>query len=665
VLRASEIQKNFGARVLFDGATLEVRAEDRIGLVGRNGEGKTTLLRILAGIESPDDGEITLSRGARIGYLRQEIDPQSGRTVIEEASTALDELQRIERELREIEAQVSRCKDEVPAALAQRYDALERSFTLLGGFESDARLRATLSGLGLGEDTWDEPITSLSGGWLMRVELAKLLLRQPEVLLLDEPTNHLDLPSIAWFESTLAQYPGGVVVVSHDRAFLDRHVNRIAALEHGRLTTYAGNYAAYEQQKALREAEREAQTKALDRRIQHASTLVERFGAKASKASQAQSRKKQIEKLEAERAALAPPQRKRTLRFDFPEGVRSGETVLRMEGVDFAYGPQRVYQGLGFELRRAERVALVGPNGAGKSTLLKLAAGSLAAQTGTIELGHNVRLGYFAQHQLDALDPARTVYQEVEASAPLDWVPRLRGLLGNFLFSGDDVEKKVAVLSGGERARLALAKLFLYRANLLILDEPTNHLDIQARDILCEALGRFPGTLLFISHDRRFIDALATRVVAVLPGRNGAEATSHSGNYSDYMRRVGAPTAQPTLAPRGATAVASAAGAAGAGAPTQPGRSSAAQRPAGKLSSNARRKLEQDSRDIEEAIAELEQQLEQLDTLFADPAVARDGNRVRDLRRGRELLELELRERYEAWEEISNTLAAADSSPQS
>jgi ATP-binding cassette, subfamily F, member 3 len=659
VLRASGIQKNFGARVLLQDATLEVRAQDRIGLVGRNGEGKTTLLRILAGIETPDDGHLSLQRGARLGYLRQEIDPQSGRTVIEEASTALDELQRIERELREIEAQVSRCADEVPAALAQRYDALERSFALLGGFEADSRLRATLSGLGLGEDTWDEPITTLSGGWLMRVELAKLLLRQPEVLLLDEPTNHLDLPSIAWFESTLAQYPGGVVVVSHDRAFLDRHVNKIAALEHGRLTLYTGNYHAYEEQKALREAEREAQTKALDRQIQHASTMVERFGAKASKARQAQSRKKQIEKLAEERAALAPPQRKRTLRFEFPAGVRSGESVLRMEGVDFAYDAQRVYHGLDFELRRAERVALVGPNGAGKSTLLKLAAGALAAQSGTVELGHNVRLGYFAQHQLDALDPARTVYQEVEVDAPLDWVPRLRGLLGNFLFSGDDVEKKVAVLSGGERARLALAKLFLFRANLLILDEPTNHLDIQARDILGEALGRFPGTLLFISHDRRFIDALATRVVAVLPGPDGAEVTSHTGNYSDYMRRVGAPTEQPTLAPRRSAATAAPAAANAVAA--RPSAAEPAARPTVKLSSNARRKLEQESRDVEEAIADLEQQLEQLDALFADPAVARDGNRVRDLRRGRELIELELRERYEAWEEISNTLASAAS----
>jgi ATP-binding cassette subfamily F protein 3 len=638
--------------------SFEVRAGDRIGLIGRNGEGKTSLLRILAGQDTADDGRVMPQRGTRIGYLRQEIDPGSERTVLEETASALSDLHGIEAELRALEQELARSEGEVPTALAERYDLLERSFTARGGFAAEARMQATLTGLGLGPASWQAPLSSLSGGWLMRVELAKLLLRQPELLLLDEPTNHLDLPSIAWFEQTLTSYPGGVIVVSHDRAFLDRHVNRIAALEGGRLTVYTGNYLAYEEQKARNEELRESRVRALDRQIEHASGFVARFGASASRASQAQSRVKQIEKLAAERATLAPVQARRTLRFDFPPGVRSGETALRMESVQFAY-PEAppLYRDLNLELRRGERIALVGPNGAGKSTLLRLAAGELAPAAGTVELGHNVRLGYFAQHQLDALEPRRSVYDELEAQAPLDWVPKLRALLGMFLFSGDDVRKKIAVLSGGERARVALAKLFLCGANVLVLDEPTNHLDIQARDVLGEALARFQGTLLFISHDRRFIESLATRIVAVYPGESGARVDSYSGKFSEYERLSAAaaapsPTAPAALRKSGAPSApprAESERAAPAAAPAAP------RAPA--LSGNARRKAERECRETEEAIAELEQELEQLDALFADPAIARDGVRVRNLRQQRELMQAELRELYARWEELEQALA--------
>jgi ATP-binding cassette subfamily F protein 3 len=446
-------------------------------------------------------------------------------------------------------------------------------------------------------------------------------------------------------------------VVSHDREFLDRHANRIAALDAGRLELYAGNYSAYEEQKLRHDDERAARLRALDRQIAHAGAFVERFGAQASRARQAQSRKKQIERLGSERAALAPRRERRALRFEFPAAVRSGDIVLRLERVGFGYAAQPVYQELDLEIRRAERVALVGPNGAGKSTLLRLAAGALTPQSGTCELGHNVRLAYFAQHQVDALDASRTVYEEIEADAPLDWVPRLRTLLGTFLFSGDDIEKKVAVLSGGERARLALAKLLLCGANFLVLDEPTNHMDIQAREVLGQALARFPGTLLFISHDRRFIDALANRIVAITPGARGAQLESHRGNYGDYARRAqaGAAAPGPTPAPRSAPVPAD------CDRETEPTGSEAA--PGGppprsrRLSSNARRRLEQESRETEQAIVELEEQLQQLDGLFADPAVARDGARVRRLRQQRDLLEAELRERYEQWQDLEERLA--------
>jgi ATP-binding cassette subfamily F protein 3 len=528
------------------GVSLHVHPDDRIGLVGRNGEGKTTLLRMLAGLEQPDDGRFVLRRGARIGYLRQEVDPRSERPLIEEVRTVHEPLRALEQQLREIEAEIARLGEAgspIPDVLATRYEAIGEQFRSAGGYEAESALRATLVGLGIRPEKWEEPLRSFSGGWLMRVELAKLLLSRPEVLLLDEPTNHLDIPSIRWFESVLAGYPGAAIVVSHDRTFLDRHAARIVELSGGQLTTYKGNYGAYLDQKRKHEALVRARRDNLDRQIAHAQKFIDRFGAKNTKATQAESRKKMIARMRTERDALVLTPESRKLRFRFRPVRRSGEVVLRLEGVRKAYGENLVYSSLDLELRRGDRVALVGPNGAGKSTLLGIAAGTLPIDAGTRELGHKVEAAFYAQHQLDALDARRTALEELEAHATLDEVPRLRTLLGTFLFSGDDVQKSVSVLSGGEKARLALAKLLLRNANFLVLDEPTNHLDLQAREIVGAALAQYAGTLLFISHDRTVINALANRVIEVMPGAEGAELRLFPGNYDDYAQRLEAEAA--------------------------------------------------------------------------------------------------------------------------
>jgi ATP-binding cassette subfamily F protein 3 len=544
MLRVDEISKSFGGRALFEGASLHVRAGDRVGLVGRNGAGKTTLLRILAGLDRPDTGAIHLRRGARVGYLRQEVSATSDRTVLAEAETALEPLRALERRIRALEEEIARNHEHVPDELASRYDAMQHEFERAGGFSADAGLRSTLVGLGLGPDKWEQPLAKLSGGWLMRVELAKLLIARPEVLLLDEPTNHLDLPSIRWFEGVLADYPGSVVVVSHDRVFLDRHCNRIAELTSSRLTPYKGNYSAYVEQKALRVAEAEARRDNIEREIAEKERFVTRFKAKASKASQAQSRVKQIEKLRSERDALPVESHERTMRVRFKTSLRSGETVLRLERVAKAYGDKVVYRALDFEIRRGERVALVGPNGAGKSTLLRLAAGAFPPDAGARELGHNVRCGFYAQHQVDALDPRRTVLREIEAEAGIDDVPRLRGILGAFLFSGDDVDKKVSVLSGGEKARLALAKLLLAGANFLVLDEPTNHLDMERATCSTAALAGYEDAPLRQPRPPLH-QPLATRVVESRPASRGERASSSATTTSRSRAR-----AQPPSAPK-------------------------------------------------------------------------------------------------------------------
>ncbi len=651
MLRIEGLSKSYGSRRLLVGVNQRVRPDERIGLVGRNGSGKTTLLRLVAGEEPADDGHVHLRRRARIGYLRQEVDTRSERSVIEETRTAQEPILALERQLRELESEIARLGSEgraIPEELATRYDGVRQEFERAGGFKAEALLRGTLIGLGLGPEMWEQPLRSLSGGWLMRVELAKLLLARPEVLLLDEPTNHLDLPSIRWFEGMLATYPGAVLVVSHDRMFLDRQTTGIAEIEEGRLRTYRGNYSVYLRQKAARLEESDARRRNLDRQIGHMRRFVERFGAKASKARQARSRQKALEKLRAERSELETGVHQRSLRLRLDSSVRSGELVLRLEEIDKSYGENRVYDALSLEIRRGERIGLVGPNGAGKSTLLRIATGELAVDSGTRELGHNVTCALYAQHQVDALDPRRTVLEELEADAETRDIPRLRNLLGAFLFSGDDVEKRVSVLSGGEGARLALAKLLLRRANFLVLDEPTNHLDIEACDVLMDALREYTGTLLFVSHDRLFINALANKVIEVTCGDRAARVREFPGDYDDYIARIEAEEARACRELGGATPEPG---------PRGPARTTRRARREGE---RALRKLRERVSEIESAIETTEAQIEALDWKTADPGVARDGGRMRELQQARKGHEQALNGLYRDWERVSTEAEAAD-----
>ncbi len=537
-LRLEEIGKHFGPRVLFENVQLSIRAGDRIGLVGPNGAGKSTLLAIAAGEEKPDFGQVFVAQGARIEQLRQEIDPTRSHSVHEEVSTVYAHLDALEAELRELEHAMAAIKSgEIPTEIATRYDQAQQEFTHAGGYDRHARVDQILAGLGFDNEARQRPLKTFSGGWLMRVELAKLLLREPDVLLLDEPTNHLDLPSIRWFEGVLDEFKGAALIVSHDRTFLQRHCNRIAELANQQITVYEGNYDRYLEQRATRQEQLEAQKRTQDRKIAETERFIERFRAKASKAKQAQSRVKALEKIERVELIV---EEKRKMRIRIPASARSGDRVIELKNIHKSYGEKAVYSGVDFLVRRGERVALAGPNGAGKSTLLRIIAGNIDFDSGTREVGHNVEVGFFAQHQLDSLDMNKTVYEELEASAQFGDIPRLRAHLGAFLFSGDDVHKKISVLSGGEKARVALAKMLLRPVNCLVLDEPTNHLDLAAREVLEAALQEYTGTLVFISHDRSFINALATRVVQVKAGT----LENFLGNYDFYLERIEAAEAE-------------------------------------------------------------------------------------------------------------------------
>jgi ATP-binding cassette subfamily F protein 3 len=648
LLRAEDLAKSIGTRRLFAEVSLEVHPGDRLGVVGPNGAGKTTLLRILAGDEPVDAGRVVQPRGVRIGRLRQEVDPTLECSIREEAARALDPLDALELERRAIEEEIAargRRGEEPGPTLATRYDALRARFELAGGFAREARVARVLAGLGFDEAAADRPVRSLSGGWLMRVELAKLLLSEPDVLLLDEPTNHLDLPAIEWLEGFLAGWRGAVVAVSHDRRFLRRHVARIAELADGTLSHYTGNWDRYQEERAERRAQIEARRRHQDRRRAEIERFVERFRAKASKARQVQSRVKALERLD-DATARALPADPRGLRLRIPAPPRGGDPVVVLDGVAQGYGETLVYRDLELTIRRGERIALVGPNGAGKSTLLRIVAGVIPIQRGVRRLGHDVRAAFHAQHQLEALDPTRTVLGELERVAELGDIPRLRGHLGALLFSGDDVEKPVGVLSGGEKARLALAKLLLRPAQLLVLDEPTNHLDVAACEVLEQALAAWGGTVLFVSHDRAFVNAVATRVVEVRAGR----LRTFAGNYDAYLERVAASDPGEGGAPDPLSA----------GGPAGGGRSeAAATRRRDKERRRAEARAARELARTEDAILERERALEALAWRAADPAVHRDGERMRALEAERAALREEIEALYRTWEDHA---AAVDAS---
>ena len=654
LLRLDAVARGFAGRTLFRGVDLTINAGDRVGLVGPNGAGKTTLLRVMAGEDPPDDGRVTLPRDVRVGMLRQEIDPTRDVPVAEEVGSVLVVLDDLEREMNALEAEMERCGrqgEELPAAVIDRYDRCRTAFELGGGFAREARVDRVLEGLGFDAAGRARPLSSYSGGWLMRVELAKLLLSSPDVLLLDEPTNHLDLPSIEWFEGVLAEYRGAVVVISHDRTFLRRHVRRIAELEVGRFTTYEGGYDRYLEQKAERHSQLVAQKAGQDRQIAETERFIERFRYKSSKARQVQSRVKALEKTER---IVVPDAVRRAPRLVLPEPARAGDEVLRLEGIHKRFGENIVYAGIDLRVRRGERLALAGPNGAGKSTLLRIAAGSLAYERGERVLGANVRVAFYAQHQLEVLDPDRTVLEEIGSIAATGDVPRLRGHLGAFLFSGDDVLKKVSVLSGGEKARLALAKMLLHPSNFLVLDEPTNHLDVVACEVLERALVEYAGTLLFISHDRTFINALATRVLDVRAG----VLTEFLGDYDRYLEKLAAGAVSVEVDPSGLSA----------GMPAPPPRADASgtttkeERMAARDSEKQRvRRVQKGKRRlaaIEEEILEREERIEALDHDLTDPEVYQDGDAVRIVEAERSEVRGAIDTLYAEWERVAEQIEA-------
>jgi ATP-binding cassette subfamily F protein 3 len=655
LLRLEGVARAFPGRALFSGVDLTVNAGDRIGLVGPNGAGKSTLLRIAAGVEPPDAGRVVRPRDVRVGLLGQEITPGGARSAREETASALAALHGLERELRELEARMARhgeAGQEVPAELAHRWDRAHAAFEFGGGFAREARVQRVLAGLGFDGASAERPLAALSGGWRMRVELAKLLVSAPDLLLLDEPTNHLDLPSIEWFEATLAEFGGAVVLISHDRTFLRRHATAVAELEAARFDLYPGSFDRYLEEKARRREQLLARKQQQEREVAQAERLIERFRYKATKARMVQSRIKALAKLE--RVEL-PVESRARIRLRIPEPRRSGDPVLRLAGVHKRYGERVVYAGVEFQVRRGERVALVGPNGAGKSTLLRIAAGVLPFDAGTRALGHHVEVAFYAQHQLEVLDPSRSVLEELEAVAHTDDVPRLRGHLGAFLFPGDDVGKRVSVLSGGEKARLALARMLLRPANFLVMDEPTNHLDLAACEVLESALGEYTGTLLFISHDRSLIDALATRVVEV---RDGA-LTDHLGGYAEWRRAAAAAEAGAAPESRAALPAAQAAGAASPEARATRGERAGRrerEKAAARDLARARRRLAA----LEAEVASQEARLEELAARLAAPELWRDGAAARALESEHEALREALAVRYREWEQLAAELEAGD-----
>ena len=523
--------KSYGSQVVLRAVDWQVTAGERVGLAGANGAGKSTLLRIVAGFVEPDRGEVCFKKGATVGYLPQEVIGSRGETVLASALGAFDEIHALEARCRDLEHRLAEVDATSPgyARLMEEYTEAREAWDHRGSYDLESRAEGVLAGLGFTTGDFTRDVGEFSGGWQMRIALARLLLQRPDVLLLDEPTNHLDLEARNWLESFLGAYPGAVVLVAHDRYFLDVTVTRISEIENGRLTDYACNFSKYEDQKAERLAQAQHAYEVQKEEIERMEGFIRKFRYQASKAKLVQSRVKQLEKIE--RLELPPGAKK--LRFRLPPAPRSGRSVLELRDAHKRYGDLVVYSGITLAVERGERIALVGPNGAGKTTLVKLLAATEPLSGGERKVGHNVELGYFAQDQANVLDPEKTVLEEMMSVAPYDMVPRLRDLLGAVLCAGEAVEKATPVLSGGERNRLALAKLLLKSANCLLLDEPTNHLDIHAKDVLLEALQNYGGTIVLVSHDRYILDALPQSIIEVGHGC----AVRYPGNYEDYLRK--------------------------------------------------------------------------------------------------------------------------------
>jgi ATP-binding cassette subfamily F protein 3 len=658
MLTVSQLSKSFAGRALFDDVSLQVNRGDRIGLVGPNGAGKSTLFALLLGDISPDKGTIAIEKNATIGFLPQETAAAGDETVLELALSVSPALVHAQKVIKEHEAAVAGIAD--PGADAAYHNALH-VFDEHGGWELEPKAKRVLAGLAFRETDFDRPARALSGGWIMRAHLARLLVMEPDLLLLDEPTNHLDLESLQWFQEYLRTYPGAIVMISHDREFLNQLVGSIVEIAHSKLVRYRGDWDSYIEQKAAREEQQLAAYKNQQKEIASLQLFADRFRAKASKASQAQSKLKQIDRM---KKIAVPVARGKTIKFHFPQPARSGLRVITLKDVDHAYGDLVVYRGLQYHAERGQRTVLVGPNGAGKSTLLKLLAGVLPVQHGVRELGHNVRTGYFSQNRIDVLNASHTVLDSARDMPNPVSEQTARTVLGSFLFRGDAVFKTVAVLSGGEKSRLALVRLLLDPPNLLLMDEPTTHLDVGSIDALIGALKQYHGTLIFISHDVHFIRAIATSVLHVTAGANrtGGKLTFYPGDYDYYLDKSKATSARTALT----------AGQSLQHRQTNRSTTLAARGP-GLREQKAQKRLEADSRnaiakarrerekrvhELEAKIAALEGQQKELAAALEDPAAYTPGGRATAINSDLSALSHDLARLTSEWESVTAMVSA-------
>jgi ATPase subunit of ABC transporter with duplicated ATPase domains len=532
MIRLDSVSKQNGHQILFIEASAAVQKGEKVGLVGPNGAGKTTLFRMIVGQDHPDEGQVAVDRGVTIGYFSQDVGEMSGRSAVSEVMDGAGPVSTVAAELKELEATMAdpHRVDDIEN-IVTRYGEVQARFEELDGYALEGRAREVLAGLSFSQEMMDSDVGALSGGWKMRVALARILLMRPDAMLLDEPSNHLDLESLIWLEGFLKGYEGALVMTSHDREFMNRIVTKVVEIDGGMLTAYSGNYEFYEQQRALGEKQQQAQFERQQAMLAKEIKFIERFKARASHAAQVQSRVKKLEKIDR----VEPPKRRQTVSFDFPPAPRSGEDVASLKNVHKRYGNRTIYEGLDFLVRRKERWCVMGVNGAGKSTLLKLVAGATEPNDGTVVVGGSVKVGYFAQHAMDLLDGERTVFESLEDAFPQAGQGSLRTLAGCFGFSDDEVEKKCRVLSGGEKARLVMAIMLYDPPNFLVLDEPTNHLDMATKEMLITALSNYEGTMLFVSHDRHFLAALSNRVLELTP--EGIH--QYGGGYTEYVARTG------------------------------------------------------------------------------------------------------------------------------
>jgi len=534
----SRISKQYGRQVLFVEASFQLNPGERVGLVGPNGSGKTTLFRMIVREESPDEGEVSVPKRLTIGYFRQDVEEMSGRSALDETIAGCGRVGELHHELEALQHEMSEPERDGRSleAILDRFGEVQQDYDHLGGYALEAQAREVLHGLGFDDERIDGDVGTLSGGWKMRVAMARVLLGRPDVLLMDEPTNHLDIESIIWLETYLRSFQGALLMTSHDREFMNRSVTKIAEIDDGEITVYSGNYDFYERERAIREANREAAYARQQAMLAKERRFIERFAAHAAKAAQVQSRVKALDKIEK----IELPKKRRVVRFDFRPPARSGDLVATLEEVSKAYGRRVVHDRLNLTIRRGERWAVMGRNGAGKTTLLRMVAGALPPDSGAVRLGASLEMGYFAQQALDLLDPDLTIEEQLQKDFPHESVGVLRTLAGAFQFSGDEVDKKIRSLSGGERTRLVMARMLLNPPNFLVLDEPTNHLDLATKEMLVEALSGFDGTMLFVSHDRTFLRGLSNRVLE-LGGESGSDAQPHvyPGSYVEYVQRTG------------------------------------------------------------------------------------------------------------------------------